>query len=268
MSEPGNGAQDGVTFRHDGSGTDEATWRGWRRLQRLPPLDWDGLDHVVVVAAHPDDETLGAAGLMAEASRRGVAVDVVVATLGEASHPRSSTITPERLSRWRAREVAGAVGLLAPRAVLHLLHLPDGELQRHVPAVTARVAGLAGAGSLVVAPWVGDGHPDHTAAGLGAARAADDVRARSLEYPVWAWHWSAPADPRVPWQQMVRHPLTPAARRLKRRALALHRSQTQPLSDQPGDETLLRAGFLDHFDRPHEVFVGPRHDAAGPDAPA
>ena len=268
MSEPVADAQDGVTFRHDESGTDEATWRGWRRLARLPPLDWDGLDHVVVVAAHPDDETLGAGGLMAEASRRGIAVDVVVATLGEASHPLSSTITPERLSRWRAREVAGAVGLLAPRAILHLLHLPDGRLEQHVPAVTARVAGLAGAGSLVVAPWVGDGHPDHTAAGLGAARAAADVRARSLEYPVWAWHWSAPGDTRVPWQQMVRHPLTPASRRLKRRALALHRSQTQPLSDQPGDETLLGAGFLDHFHRPHEVFVGPRRDAAGPESPA
>ena len=152
MSEPGEGAQDGVSFRHDGSGTDEATWRGWPRLERLPALDWSGLDHVVVVAAHPDDETLGAAGLIAEASRRGVAVDVVVATLGEASHPRSSTITPERLSRWRAREVTDSVGLLAPRAVLHLLHLPDGELQQHVPAVTARVAALAGAGSLVVAP--------------------------------------------------------------------------------------------------------------------
>jgi LmbE family N-acetylglucosaminyl deacetylase len=268
VSEPVDGGQDRVTFRHDESGTDEATWRGWRRLARLPPLDWDGLDHVVVVAAHPDDETLGAGGLMAEASRRGIAVDVVVATLGEASHPLSSTITPERLSRWRAREVAGAVGLLAPRAVLHLLHLPDGRLEQHVPAVTARVAGLAGAGSLVVAPWVGDGHPDHTAAGLGAARAAADVRARSLEYPVWAWHWSAPGDPRVPWQQMVRHPLTPAARRLKRRALALHRSQTRPLSDQPGDETLLGAGFLDHFHRPHEVFVGPRRDPAGPESPA
>ena len=47
MSERGNGAQDGVTFRHDGSGSDEATWRGWRRLEHLPPLDWDGLDHVV-----------------------------------------------------------------------------------------------------------------------------------------------------------------------------------------------------------------------------
>ena len=268
MSEAGDGAWDGVTFRHDEPGTDEAVWRGWRRLERLPPLDWDGLDHVVVVAAHPDDETLGAAGLMAEASRRGIGVDVVVATLGEASHPRSGTITPEGLSRWRAREVTGAVGLLAPRAVLHLLHLPDGVLQQHVPAVTARVAGLAGVGSLVVAPWVGDGHPDHAAAGLGAARAAAAVRARSLEYPVWAWHWSAPADPRVPWRRMIRHPLTPAARRLKRRALALHRSQTHPLSDQPGDETLLGAGFLDHFDRPHEVFVGPRRDAAGPGAPA
>lgn len=265
MSEPGDGAADAVTFRHDESGTDEAAWRDWGRLDGLPPLDWAGLDRVVVVAAHPDDETLGAAGLMAEASRRRIAVDVVVATLGEASHPLSSTITPERLSRWRAREVTAAVGLLAPGAVLHLLHLPDGELERHVPAVTARVAGLAGAGSLVVAPWVGDGHPDHTAAALGAARAAAAVRARSLEYPVWAWHWSATADPRVPWGQMVRHPLTPAARRLKRRALALHRSQTRPLSDQPGDETLLGAGFLDHFDRPHEVFVAPGPDGADPD---
>jgi LmbE family N-acetylglucosaminyl deacetylase len=268
VSEAGDGARDRVVFRHDELGTDEGVWRGWRGLEGLPPLDWDGVDHVVVVAAHPDDETLGAAGLMAEASRRGIRVDVVVATLGEASHPSSTTFTPERLARWRAREVTGAVGVMAPRAVLHLLHLPDGALQQHVPAVTARVAGLARAGSLVVAPWVGDGHPDHTAAGVGAARAAADVRARSLEYPVWAWHWSAPADPRVPWGQMVRHPLTPAARRLKRRALALHRSQTQPLSDRPGDETLLGAGFLDHFDRPHEVFLDPRRGPAGTGAPA
>jgi LmbE family N-acetylglucosaminyl deacetylase len=268
VSEQGVGAHDGVTFRHDEPGTDEAAWRGWRRLERLPPLDWDGLDHVVVVAAHPDDETLGAAGVMAEASRRRIAVDVVVATLGEASHPHSSTTSPERLSRWRAREVTEAVVLLAPGAAVHLLHLPDGALEQHVPAVTARVAGLAGAGSLILAPWVGDGHPDHTAAGLGAARAAAEARARSLEYPIWAWHWAAPADPRVPWRLMVRHPLTPAARRLKRRALALHRSQTRPLSDQPGDETLLGPGFLDHFDRAHEVFVGPRGDATGPDSRA
>ena len=140
---------------------------------------------------------------------------------------------------------------------LHLLHLPDGELEQHVPAVTVQVAGVAGATSLVVAPWVGDGHPDHTAAGLGAARAAADVRARSLEYPIWAWHWAAPADSRVPWQRMVRHPLTPAARELKRRALAVHRSQTGPLSDQPGDETLLGPDFLAHFHRADEVFIGP-----------
>ena len=134
--------------------------------------------------------------------------------------------------------------------------------------MTARVAGLAGAGSLVVAPWVGDGHPDHTAAGLGAARAAADVRARSLEYPVWAWHWSAPGDPRVPWQQMVRHPLTPAAAGSSAAPWPCTGRRPEPLSDQPGDETLLGAGFLDHFHRPHEVFVGPRRDAAGPDSPA
>ncbi|MGN6634119.1 MAG: PIG-L family deacetylase [Oryzihumus sp.] len=252
-----------MTFSHDDPGTDERAWRAWGRLDLVPQLDWDGVGHVVVVAAHPDDESLGCGGLIAEAARRGLAVDVVVATLGEASHPGSPTVTPKRLAQWRAGEVVVAVRQLAPQARVHLLRLPDGQLSDHVATVRDAVVSHATPGCWVLAPWVGDGHPDHSAAAAGASEAASAVGATSLEYPVWAWHWATPADPRVPWGQLVRLPLDAAVRDRKRKALAAHRSQTQPLSDLPGDEALLAPGFIAHFDRPHELFVassppGPR----------
>lgn len=252
-----------MTFSHHDTGTDERAWRDWGRLDLVPLLDWGGVGHVVVVAAHPDDESLGAGGLIAEAACRGLPVDVVVATLGEASHPGSPTVTPERLADRRAEEVVMAVRRLAPQARVHLLRLPDGQLSDHVAAVRAAVTAHATAGCWVLAPWAGDGHPDHSAAAAGAAAAALEVGATSLEYPVWAWHWATPADPRVPWGQLVRLPLEDGVRERKRTALAAHRSQTEALSDQPGDEVLLAPGFVAHFDRPHELFF-----ASAPPAPS
>lgn len=51
--------------------------------------------------------------------------------------------------------------------------------------------------------------------------------------------------------------------RSRARALAHHRSQTEPLSDRPGDEALLTPGFLAHFAGPTERFVvqAPTDDA-------
>ncbi|MGZ4721601.1 PIG-L family deacetylase [Oryzihumus sp.] len=252
-----------VTFSHDEPGTHEGAWRAWGRLELMPLLDWGGVGHVVVVAAHPDDESLGAGGLIAEAARRDLPVDVVVATLGEASHPGSPTVTPERLARWRAEEVVEAVRAVAPQARTHLLQLPDGQLADHVAAVRDAVVALAPAGCWVLAPWFEDGHPDHTAAAAGASAAARQVGATLLEYPVWAWHWATPADPRVPWGHMLRQPLDAGLRERKRAALAAHRSQTEALSDQPGDEVLLAPGFVAHFDRPYELFI-----ASAPPAPS
>ena len=53
----------------------------------LPAVDPPGAgDRLVVVSAHPDDESLGAGGLIADRSVGGPRVQVVVATDGEASH--------------------------------------------------------------------------------------------------------------------------------------------------------------------------------------
>ena len=42
---------------------------------------------VLVLSAHPDDETLGVGGLLADLADAGAAVSVLVATDGERSHP-------------------------------------------------------------------------------------------------------------------------------------------------------------------------------------
>lgn len=252
-----------VTFRHDGSGTPAEAWRAheaWSRIAPLDGLDTDHLDRVVVLAAHPDDETLGAGGLVATAHARGVVVDVVVATLGERSHPRSPTHTAADLARTRRGEAQDAVRLLGgdDGGEPELLGLPDGALAEHETALVEHLVGRIGDGrrTLLVAPWRHDGHPDHEAAGRAASTVAVRTGARLVEHPVWWWHWAEPSE--AGWGALRTLRLDEDAVAAKAAAVAAHRSQVAPLSDQPGDETLLSPAFLAHFAGPVEVFVEQR----------
>ena len=49
--------------------------------------------------------------------------------------------------------------------------------------------------------------------------------------------------------------LDPAAREVKKRAIACHRSQHDPLSAQSGDEAILPAAIVAHFLRDFEMFL-------------
>ncbi|MEP6561765.1 MAG: PIG-L family deacetylase, partial [Nakamurella sp.] len=70
----------------------------------MPRLELTGLRRLVVISAHPDDETLGAGALIATAARLGVPITVIVATAGEGSHPDSPTHRPDQLAVIRRRE--------------------------------------------------------------------------------------------------------------------------------------------------------------------
>lgn len=257
-----------VTFDHLDAGTAEQTWvsSGWR--DDLPPLSIDELERLIVVAAHPDDETLGAGGLIERAAGLGRSISVVVLTNGEASHPGSVTHTPMQLAALRRAEVVAAVTELAPTATVRLLELPDGSLEQHIDDVSRAITGELAAGgpsTWVVAPWRMDGHPDHAAAGTAAASAAQNVGARLWEYPIWAWHWSTPAS--EIWQRASMRilELTPAEVTAKALAITRHPSQVRPLSSRSGDEAVIRPHFAEHFARPFEIFVQSTvHDESAP----
>ena len=257
-----------VAFTHSQQTTAESDWLRSPRIAGMLELciDWAAIGKLVVVAAHPDDETLGAAGLIQRAAQHGVPVEVLVATLGEKSHPHSPTHTPGDLAAIRAAELRRALKLLAPDAVHRVLGLPDGglhvlaqELKQEIAAAAARNSDR----SLVVAPWSRDGHTDHDAAGSAASLAARSTDSLFLEYPIWLWHWGSPNRGQVPWPALRKLNLSTQEQRAKAAAISSHASQVLPLSAAAGDEALLSAALLSHFNRGFETFI----DAAGQFAP-
>jgi len=99
-----------------------------------------GADRVLVIAPHPDDETLCCAGLLQQAVRAGAAVGVVWITAGDSFeidamvteqtlHPKGAGL--EDLGQRRIREAHAAADRLGiPRAQQFMLGFPDRDIAR------------------------------------------------------------------------------------------------------------------------------------------
>jgi LmbE family N-acetylglucosaminyl deacetylase/SAM-dependent methyltransferase len=273
-----------VSFDAREPGTPSAVWAADPRLApgALAEVDPRGHGPVVVLAAHPDDETLGAGALIATAAAAGLPVTVVVVTDGAASHPDSSTVDRAALRHLRLKEARAAVAELGPAVELVALDVPDGALREHRDEVRIRVAELVRdrRPGLLLAPWRGDGHRDHRVLGEIAAAVVAELETepetepaaeggsprsaapRLLGYPIWMWHWADPQHRDVPWTDLVHARADEEARVAKQRALARYESQLRPLSAAPGDEAVLRPDFVEHFARDEVLVVEPMTSAA------
>lgn len=263
-----------VSFTHQDAGTGEGAWAA-SGLAALPelPLDAGELSGqaFIVLAAHPDDESLGAGGLMARLRALGARVTVLLCTAGEASHPQSPSTTPEQLAAVRLEEFGCALAQLLGDPEWRFLALPDGGLAGHraelhaalqqAVAETTAASGLPAERITLVAPYRHDGHTDHEALGAAAAEAAGAGGHGLLEYPIWYWLWADATDPA--WQSWLRLPLDASERQAKTAAMTAHTTQVRPLSGQAGDEVLLPPAFLEHFERPFETFAWQRPAAGG-----
>jgi LmbE family N-acetylglucosaminyl deacetylase len=244
------------SFTAAGPGTSAAVWTSHLDPDCREAATLEDVRRVVVVGAHPDDECLGAGGLVATACSLDLRVDLVCATDGEGSHPRSPTHTPTDLGNRRATEwIHGARALGVDLTRTRRLRLPDGGLDAHVGDLTTILVELVGDGrdTVIAAPWADDGHPDHEAVGRAASAAARRTGAQLWEFPIWFWHWANPRDPRA--RRLRPLSLDETAVDRKRRAIAAHRSQVSDLSTLDGDQTLLTPALLAHFGRGHEWFV-------------
>lgn len=235
----------------DAPGTDEGTWAAWAGLDALPDARTAalaGVTSAVVVAAHPDDEVLGAGGLISVLAAAGARLRLVAVTDGEGSH--RGRADPVMLAQRRTAETAAALRALgAGTAEVVRLGLPDAGLAGREDGLTAALEPLTAGFDVCLAPWDGDLHPDHEAAGRAARRAVRQV----LCYPVWMWHWASPADPRVPWDQALRVPLPPFAAAKKRAAIGCFASQTEDRGGGLGP--VLTPAMVAHFTRAMEVLL-------------
>jgi LmbE family N-acetylglucosaminyl deacetylase len=232
-------------------GTPESAWAASGRLSCLAPLEWTDARRVVVVAPHPDDEVFGAGGLLHLAQARGMPVEIIAVTDGERSHPEPDF----DLRAERAAETAEALSRLGLGQSVRRLGIPDGEVAGHVDILTRAVAQSLRPGDLCVAPWVGDGHPDHDACGRVALAAAAATGARLLGFLVWAWHWADPEGIDLPWVRCRRVALPRRVAARKRWSTGAFASQTRPTRAGDRNSAVLPPSVLHRFYRPFEVFV-------------
>lgn len=215
----------------------------------------------VILSPHPDDETLGAGGLIAQACAADLPVHVVVLTDGSGSHPRSTLYPRDRLVSLRRAEVETAASILglAPERVRHL-GLVDTQAPTSGPMFDAAVARIVddikacGARSLFVT-WECDPHCDHEAAAAiaKAARAVlPDIRLWA--YPIWGWHLDRLSEVRQPPPSGVRIDIAKELQ-TKRAAIAAHASQmTDMISDDPEGFRFTEAAMAP-FLTPFEYFI-------------
>lgn len=241
-------------------------------LRAMEALPFGTLDDVaqggpvLILAPHPDDESLGCGGLIAALCRAGTPPAVLILTDGTGSHPGSRAYPPARLAALRKREARTAVGLLGlPPDRIGFAGQRDTAAPTSGPAFEAAVSDIAelcrarGIGTLL-APWRHDPHCDHEAAHLQARAVAGSLGVRHLSYPVWGWtlpeDWPLPAGPAG-----IRLDIA-ADLPVKLRAIQAHQSQYGSLiTDDPAGFSL-PAHLLRVFERPYETFL---HQEADPD---
>jgi len=263
----------------------------WNRMERAAlNLYWKGLAFkakdmtettagrsCLVLAPHPDDETLGCGGLVMHKLAAWSRVEVIVATDGAASHLDDPTHRTSRtaLVEMRERETLMACGELGLKSdQVAFLRFPDGELATHAQELrerlAAEIARIHPDEIYVCALW--DGHRDHVALAQAVRDLAAEGRlggAIHWEYPVWSFDFRSwrpvgrtnKAGYALGVAGMVRAlratpvfsvSLTGLEDR-KRRALDCHRSQLGLLEDEP-DWPGLPERFLSFFFRDRELF--------------
>ncbi len=217
----------------------------------------------LVVAPHPDDESLGCGGAVALLRKFGNEVTVLTVSDGALSHPNSKKFPPERLRDLRESETIAALEILGVSAdKITFLRFPDGSVPGEHSDDFAAVVTIVKdylteiSPQTILLPWRRDPHPDHLATWqiVKAAMFERSGDYRALEYPIWLWERAENADlPREKNVKIHRLKIKEAIVQ-KQSAIRAHASQITGLIDDDPNGFQLSAEVLAHFDGEFEIY--------------
>jgi LmbE family N-acetylglucosaminyl deacetylase len=234
----------------------------------------------LIVAPHPDDETLGCGGTIIRKKQTGAVLNIVFMTDGSRSH--AHLIPETTLKKIRRDEALAAAEQLGVDATnVHFLDFTDGNLNDHRQAAISLVVDLLKRFSPeeIFVPCAEELPPDHFATYeiVMTAIEATAMATTVYEYPIWFWD-QYPWTNRIYDNSSLPHKLLTGLMsgfglslisqfrqavyirdvlEIKQAALAQHRSQMQPLSPDARWLTLpdlSKGEFLNCFFQDYEVF--------------
>ncbi len=218
----------------------------------------------LVVAPHPDDESLGCGGTLALLAQMRVPTAVLWVSDGAASHPNSKVYAAPKLANLREAEAKMALDKLGVgRRNSFFLRLPDGKLP--FPDEIGFDSALQGARAVLedfapqtlLLPWRRDPHRDHRATWQLFSGAAEGLNLQSFEYLVWAFERAQPQD----WPQNSEASAfavdISSVKKRKMAAIHAHASQTTHLIKDDPDGFWLSPEVINHFETDFEAWLAP-----------
>jgi len=218
---------------------------------------------ILIIAAHPDDEVIGAGALLSRLH----CADVLHVTDGA---PREGSFAQKagfagrsEYAAERQREAAAALALLGRDTLrVQCLGIPDQEAIINVVSLARRLAELLTDYSFVVTHAYEGGHPDHDATALSVQAACGLIKRGGCEPPslleMTGYHGSGGQNvrgvfiPHLDAGSVAELMLTWAERDLKRRMFACHATQRGRLKNFSFDVERFRSA-------PRYDFLAPPH---------
>ncbi len=218
--------------------------------------------NALIVAPHPDDETLGCGGIINLMSQSAVRLTVLFLTDGESSHQSCCGISKEEVGAMRRRLAVQACAKLgvSPEDLIWF-GLPDGQIS------CGNGGGFCGTSNdllrlidkiepdAIFAPHPWEPWPDHRAAGEILKKAVNKYRnpVTVYYYPVWLWHGLCLTHLlAIRKMDTIRVDIS-AVLETKRQALNEYFSSVNPFCNRPYCGTMPK-GFTEHFLYPYEIF--------------
>ncbi|MGC1309085.1 MAG: PIG-L family deacetylase [Phormidesmis sp.] len=216
----------------------------------------------VVVAPHPDDETLGCGGAIALLCQRSIPVYILVISDGAKSHPNSKRYPAAALRQLRERETyaaANQLGVLS--ASVTFLRWPDTAVPgANSPDFSIAVNQCkqylqARSPSLIFVPWQKDRHCDHRATGEIIQHCLQDSPNPPEQFIYTIWGTPAAGLRTLPpgetgWRLNIH-----SVEALKRQAVMAHRSQTTNLIQDDPHGFRLTPAMLNNLIQPWETYL-------------
>jgi LmbE family N-acetylglucosaminyl deacetylase len=220
-------------------------------------------ESVLVIAPHPDDETLGCGGAIKLLCSLGKTVQVLVMSDGTQSHTNSRKFPTLALKHLREQETRRAMSVLGVESShITFFQLRDGSIPASKSAGFNKAVGRlqdylsAINPKIVFAPWRSDPHPDHRATWqiLQAALNQPSLSPRVIEYPIWDWDPAQRQSSQQGFRKAWRLDISGVVE-AKKQAIAVYRSQTTELIDDDPMGFRLSAQMLSNFTQPWEIYL-------------